>query len=110
MAPCHYTLIKDCIMEERQCRFVFHQVERAEVERTLLSLSDDKSPGTDNLDTKLFRVTANQISTPISHIFNKCLMWCAQKSGKSQRLFHYLSIKKSAFPGPNSYKRVACVK
>ena len=45
--------------------FKFHQVEREEVERILLSLSDDKSPGTDNLDVKLLRVTANQISTPI---------------------------------------------
>ena len=74
--------------------FEFHQVEREEVERMLLSLSDDKSPGTDNRDIKLLRVTANQISAPISHICNKCLMsGCAQKPRKSQRLFHYLKIK-----------------
>jgi hypothetical protein len=79
--------------------FEFHQVEREEVERMLLSPSDDKSPGTDNLDAKLLRVTVYHKSTPISHIFNKCLMGCAQKSGKSQRLFHYLRIQKSAFTG-----------
>ena len=48
------------------------QVEREEAERMLLSLSNDKSTGTDNLDAKLLRVKANQISTPISQ---KCLMY-----------------------------------
>lgn len=36
-----YTLIKDCIIKERQCMLEFHQVEK-EVEKMLLSLSDDK--------------------------------------------------------------------
>ena len=36
-----YTLVKDCIMKERQCGFKFHQVEREEVEKMLLSLLDD---------------------------------------------------------------------
>jgi hypothetical protein len=49
------------------------QVEREEVERMLLSLSDE-SPGTDNIDSKLLRATANHISTPMCHIFNRRLM------------------------------------
>ena len=70
--------------------FEFHQVEREEVERMLLSLSDDKSPGTDNLDAKLLTVTANQISTPISYICNKCMMYSAlQKYSSPPWRFSY---------------------
>lgn len=70
-----YTLLKDCIEKERQCMFEFHKVEREEVERMLFSLLDDKSPGTDNLDAKLLRVTANQISTQSLIFLNKCLIY-----------------------------------
>ncbi|KAK6321486.1 hypothetical protein J4Q44_G00084620 [Coregonus suidteri] len=99
-----YTLIKDCIMKERQCMFEFHQVEREEVERMLLSLLDDKSPGTDNLDAKLLSVTANQISTPISHLFlNKCLMYgVCPEVWKESKVIPLPKDKKSTFTGPNS--------
>ena len=69
-----YTHIKDCITKERQCLFEFHQVESDEVERMLVSLSEDKAPGSDNLDARSLRATASQISTPIANIFNKCLI------------------------------------
>lgn len=67
------TIINDSVMKERQCTFEIHHVENEYVEKILLSLSDDRSPGTDNLDSKLLRITAKYISTPICHIFNKCL-------------------------------------
>lgn len=64
------------IMKERQCTFEIHHVENEYVERILLSLSDDRSPGTDNLDSKLLRITAKYISTPICHIFKVFRIWC----------------------------------
>jgi hypothetical protein len=96
-----YTLIKDCI---RQCMFKFHQVEREEVERMLLSLSDDNSPGTDNLHAKLLRVTANQLSTLISKMFNKCLMYGVfPEVWKDSKVIPLPKDKKAAFTGPNSH-------
>ena len=40
------------------------------VEKWLLSINNDKSPGFDNLDGMLLRMVADSIATPICHIFN----------------------------------------
>ena len=40
----------------------------------LLSINNDQSPGSDNLDGKWLRIIADDISTPICHIFNLSLL------------------------------------
>ena len=39
----------------------------------LLSINNDKPPGSDNLDGKLLRIIADDIATPICHILNLSL-------------------------------------
>jgi hypothetical protein len=56
-------------MKEKHCKFEFCKVSMGEVEALLLSINNDKRPGTDNLDGKLLRMVA-AIATPICHIFN----------------------------------------
>ena len=41
-----------------------------EVKQLLLSINIEKSPRSDNLDGKLLRIIADDITTPIYHIFN----------------------------------------
>ena len=65
--------IKHIIMKDNSCSFEFHQVEVEEVERLLCSLPDSKLAGLDNLDSKLLRMTAGIIASPICHILNRCL-------------------------------------
>ena len=65
-----YALIKNNIMKEKQCTFEFKQVDVNMVE---LHLSDDTSPGIDNMDGKLLKVAARYLSVRICHIFNRCL-------------------------------------
>lgn len=40
------TIIKDYIMMGKRCMFKFHNVEKQYVEKCLLAVADDKSPGT----------------------------------------------------------------
>lgn len=68
-----YDLIKNNIMKEKQCTFEFKLVDSEMVEKMLLNLSDDTSPGIDNIDGNLLRVSARCLSVPICHIFNCCL-------------------------------------
>ena len=45
-----------------------------EVKKVLLSINNDKPPGSDNLDGKLLRIIADDIATPICHIFSLSLL------------------------------------
>jgi hypothetical protein len=45
-----------------------------EVKKKLLSINNDKPPGSDNLDGKILRIIADDIVTPICHIFNLRLL------------------------------------
>lgn len=66
------TLIENCIMKDRNCKFDFMQVNIHDNERLLRSLPNDKPAGTDQVDGKLLRLAAAQVASPICHIFNKC--------------------------------------
>ena len=52
----------------------FRKVSVEEVKNVLFSINNDKSPGSDNLDGKLLRIIADDIITPICHIFNLRLL------------------------------------
>ena len=67
-----YLLIKNKIMKGKTCLFDFHQVETSEIVKILLSCKD-KPSGTDNLDSKLLKMTAHAISPAVGHIINTCL-------------------------------------
>ncbi len=69
--PC--SIVKD-IMSDKTCSFAFDTVIQDTVEEMLHSLSDDTSPGIDNLDGKIFNIVASLLSKPICHIFNRSLL------------------------------------
>ena len=66
--------ISDQIMKDRNCTFEFRKVSVEEVKELLLSINNDKPPGSDNLDGKLLRIIADNIATLICHIFNLSLL------------------------------------
>jgi hypothetical protein len=41
-----------------------------DVKKYLLSINNNKPPGSDNLDGKLLRMIVDNIATPICHLFN----------------------------------------
>ncbi len=61
-------------MSDKTCSFAFDTVIQDTVEEMLHSLSDDTSPGIDNLDGKIFIIVASLLSKPICHIFNRSLL------------------------------------
>ncbi|KAK1900116.1 Bile salt-activated lipase [Dissostichus eleginoides] len=96
-------IIKDRIMREKQCMFEFHNVTEDDVENMLLHLSDDKSPGIDNLDGKLLKMTAKYISKPLSHIFNKSLeQGVCPEIWKEAKVIPLPKDKRKSFAGSNS--------
>lgn len=66
-------LIQDVIVNNKQCQFKFEAVNVEMVERLLISLPDDTSSGSDNLDSKLLKVAAKFVSLPICPICNRSL-------------------------------------
>ncbi len=95
--------IKECIMNYKTCTFEFHPVDVGMVERLLKSLTDSKSTGIDHLEGKLLRKYAPYVSTPVCHIFNRCLI-----SGvfpMTRKEWKIIPLPKDAtltFNGPNS--------
>lgn len=69
-------IITNIIMNDKVCTFEFHQVEVKEVEKLLCALPDNKLAGVEDLDSKLLRITASCISSPVTHIINRCLCVC----------------------------------
>ena len=95
--------IKKSIMNGRVCMFGFHQVMEENIEKMLLHLSDDKPPGTDNLDCRLLRIAAKYISKPLCHIFNKCLEGgVCPEIWKEAKVIPLPKDKRATFAGPNS--------
>ena len=47
-----HSSISDQIMKDKNCTSEFHKVSVEKVKKTLLSINNDKSPGSDNLDGK----------------------------------------------------------
>ena len=45
-----HSSISDQIMKDKNCTFEFHKVSVEEVKQLLLSINNDKPPGSDNLD------------------------------------------------------------
>jgi hypothetical protein len=66
--------ISDQIMKDRNCTFELREVSVEEEKILLLSINNDKPPGSDNLDGKLLRIISDDIATPICHIFNLILL------------------------------------
>ena len=66
--------ISDQIRKDKNCSFEIRKVSVKEVKKLLLSINNDKPLGSDNLDGKLLRIIANDIATPICHIFNLSLL------------------------------------
>ena len=58
----------DQIMKDKHCNFEFCKVSVQEVKTFLLSIDNE------NLDGKLLRIIADDIATPICHIFNLSLL------------------------------------
>ena len=61
-------------MKDKHCNLEFSKVSVEEVKKLLLSINNDKQPGSDNLDGNLLRIIADDIATPIFRIFNLSLL------------------------------------
>ena len=55
-------------MKDNNFTFEFRKVSMEEVKKVLLSINNDKPPGSDNLDGKLLRIIADNTATPTSSI------------------------------------------
>ena len=60
-------------MKDKHCHFEFLKVIVEDVKEYLLSINNNKPPGSDNLDGKLLRMIVDNIAAPICHIFNLSL-------------------------------------
>ena len=90
-------------MKDKLCNFKFHQVDAGQVEMMLRSLTVGGQAGTHNLDSRLLRSSAAQISKPICHIFNRCqINGVCPKLWKEGKIIPLPKVIKSAFCGPNS--------
>ena len=52
-------------MKDKNLTFEFRKVSVEEVKQLLLSINNDKPPGSDNLNGKLLRIIADDIANPI---------------------------------------------
>ena len=55
--------ISDQIMKDKNCTFEFCKVSVEEVKKVLLSINNDKPPGSANLDGNLLRIIADDMAT-----------------------------------------------
>ena len=90
-------------MKDKNCTFEFRKVNVEEVKRLLLSINNDKPPGSDNLDGKLLRIIADDIATPICDIFNLSLLEsvCPQ-AWREANVIPLPKNSKAPFTGSNS--------
>ena len=95
--------ISDQVMKDMNCNFEFHKVSVEEVKKVLLSINNDKSLGSDNLDGKLLRIIADNFATTICHIFNLNLLEsvCPQ-AWREVKVIPLHKNSKSPFSGSNS--------
>lgn len=99
----NYLCISEEIMNDKNCSFKFREVTREEVKQLLLSINNDKPPGTDNLDGKLLRMVADHIATSICYIFNLSLerKVCPQV-WKEAKVIPLAKNARAVFSGSNS--------
>ena len=93
--------ISDQIMKDKNCTFEFRKVGVEEVKKLLLSINNDKSPGSDNRDGKLLRIIADDIA--IYHILNVNLLEsvCPQ-AWREAKVIPLPNSSKAPFAGSNS--------
>ena len=60
--------ISDQIMKDKNCTFEFCEVSVEEVKVFLMSINNDKPPGSDNLDGKLLRIMADYFHSYLPHL------------------------------------------
>ena len=70
-----FTLIKDLIMKNKNCKFNIEKVTINDVTR-LLCKGKDSPSGVDNCDAKFLSIAAYLISVPVCYIFNLCVEKC----------------------------------
>jgi hypothetical protein len=70
--------------------------------KILLYINNDKPPGSDNLDGRLQRIIADEITTPICHIFNLSLpKRVCHQAWREAKLILLLKNSKAPFTGSN---------
>lgn len=90
------------IMKNKLCSFNFRSVDQTTVEEMLLSIPDDKPCGADQLDGKLLKMVARQLSQPICHIYNRCLIGSIYPNlWKESKIIPLLKKGKTDFLGSN---------
>lgn len=61
------------LLGSSESRLNFEIVNDSKIEDLLKSLPESLTPGTDEIDARLLKVTARYISAPIRHIMNRCI-------------------------------------
>ena len=91
----------DQIMKDKNCTFELRKVSVEEVKKWL-SINNEKPPGSDNIDGKLLRIIADDIATPICHIFNLGLLesMCPQ-AWREAKVIPLPKNSKAPFTGSN---------
>ena len=74
-------------MRDRHCSFSLGAVPPDEVLKVIKALKNSKSTGTDNIDTFIIKLVADDIVAPLTHVIN-------------------LSIAKPTFPSPWKHTKV----
>lgn len=80
------------LLDNKQCQFKFEVVNVETMERLLISLPDDTSSGSDNIDSELLKAAAKFVSLPIHHID----VWHAayfHRSGMNRKEFQFQKIR-----------------
>ena len=68
-----------------------------------MSINNDKPPGSDNLDGTFLRIIADDVATPICHIFNLSLLESVlSQAWREAKVIPLLKISKATFTGSNS--------
>ena len=63
-------------MKDKHCNFKICKISVEEARKVLLSINNDKPPGSDNLDEIFLRIIADNVAIPICHFFSLSLLEC----------------------------------
>jgi len=96
-------LIRDKVMVGKDCSFDFQLTHWEQIHKHLLSLSNGKATGLDNVDNKLLRLAADQIARPLCYIINLSLITSEYPTAwKRAKVVPLPKSSTTRLSGPNS--------
>lgn len=97
------TIIREKIMFNRNCSFVFQHVENDNILKILKNINCEKPCGIDYMDGKLLKIAAESVVIPLCYIFNLCFENCIYpNSWKIAKVIPLAKNTKQPLTGKNS--------